>query len=114
MERVYMERRLTHRYVGTYSHLDRWADVSPQPARLTPARMVEESNGYDDGGTYHRWATLPVGVDRSAAVRALEDTLSRQGCAHEYDCCGCVSFSTRVKHRHGRRVLLVTRVSANY
>ena len=114
MERVYLERRLTHHYVGTYAHLDVWDYVSPEPALLTPMREIEPGNGYDEGGTYVRWATLPRGVDRTQAVRALEDALSRWGCAHEWDCCGCASYSTRVLHRHGRRVVLQTRVTYNY
>lgn len=112
MDRLNLEVRLTHRYVGTWQHLDEWRDVGA--AVLTPARTVQESEDFDDGGTYVRWATLPRGIDRDAACRALEDTLSSHGCAHEWDCCGCASYSTRVLHRHGRRVVLQTRVSYNY
>lgn len=112
MQVTSLETRLTHRYVGTYSHLDEWQYLGA--ARLTPPREVKEGNGYDDGGTYLRWATLPRGMDRDAACRALEDSLSSHGCAHEWDCCGCASYSTRVLHRNGRRVVLKTRVSFNY
>lgn len=104
--------RLTHRYVGTHAHLDKWHDIGT--VNLTPGRQVRPGNGYDEGGTYVRWATLPRGMNRRAAVRALEHTLSRWGCSHDWDCCGCASYSTRVLHRHGRRVVLVTRVSYNY
>ena len=114
MERIHLEQRLTHRYVGTYDYLDEWDYVSPEPALLTPMREVEPGNGYDEGGTYIRWATLPRGVNRAQAIRALEDSLSRWGCAHEWDCCGCASYSTRVLHRHGRRVVLQTSVTYNY
>ena len=113
METLHLERRLTHRYVGTYAHLDAWVDISTAPAKLTPPKMVAPGNGYDEGGTYLRWATLPR-VNRVQAVRALEDALSRHGCHHEHDCCGCASYSTRALHRHGRRVVLETRVSYNY
>lgn len=112
MIKQHLSVRLTHRYVGTWSHLDEWRDVGT--AVLTPARAVEEGNGFDDGGTYIRWATLPRSIDRDAACRALEDELSRHGCSHEWDCCGCASYSTRVLHRHGRRVVLETHVSFNY
>jgi hypothetical protein len=104
--------RLTHRYVGTFRHLDEWRYLGA--AKVTPGRIVDPGNGYDEGRTYIRWATLPPGVDRDAACRALVDTFSRWGCAHEYDCCGCASYTTRVLHRHGRRVVLETRVSYNY
>lgn len=104
--------RLTHRYVGTHRDLDDWRDICA--AQLTPSRTVDPGNDYDDAGTYLRWATLPRGVDRDAACRALVDTLSRHGCAHEYDCCGCASYSTRVLHRRGRRITLLTHVTRNY
>jgi len=112
MNNILLSRRLTHRYVGTYSHLDEWRDIGV--ATLTPRREVNPGNDYDEGGTYIRWAVLPRGIDRDAACRALEETMSRWGCAHEYDCCGCASYTTRVLHRHGRRVVLQTRVSFNY
>lgn len=112
MIKIHLSVRLTHRYVGTWKHLDGWRDVGT--AVLTPGREVEPGNGYDEGGTYIRWATLPRGVDRDAACRALVDSLSLHGCTHEWDCCGCASYSTRVLHRHGRRVVLQTRVSYNY
>lgn len=112
MQTVHLSIQLTHRYVGTYSHLDDWRSIGT--AVLTPVREVDPGNGYDDGATYIRWATLPRGMDREAACRALVHTLSRHGCHHEYDCCGCASYSTRVLHRHGRRVVLQTRVTRNY
>lgn len=110
METVDLERRLTRRYVDTFSHLDQWADAGR--VKLTPLRQVRHGNGYDDGGTYIRWATFPRNTP--VDVRALEDTLSHWGCHHEWDCCGCQSISTSVVHRHGRRVVLSTRVSFNY
>ena len=117
MEALHLELRLTHRYVGTYSHLDEWRSFGAAPARLTPPKMVDPGNGYDEGGTYLRWATLPRlprRADRADAARALEDTLSSWGCHHEYDCCGCASYRTRVLRRKGRRVLLRTTVGYNY
>jgi hypothetical protein len=112
MEKINLAKQLTHHYVGTYSHLDKWRDVGT--AVLTPEKVVREGESFDDGGTYIRWATLPRGQNRDASVRALVDSLSRHGCAHEWDCCGCASWSTRVLHRHGRRVVLKTTVSFNY
>lgn len=117
MEAVHLELRLTCGYVDTYSHLDEWRSFGAAPARLTPPKLVDPGNGYDEGGTYLRWATLPRlprRADRVDAARALEDTLSSWGCHHEYDCCGCASYSTRVLRRQGRRVLLRTTVGYNY
>ena len=117
MEAVHLELRLTHRYVGTYSHLDEWRSLGSAPVILTPPKMVDPGNGYDEGGTYLRWATLPRlprRADRVDAALALQDTLSRSGCHHEYDCCGCASYSTLVVRSKGRRVLLRTTVGYNY
>ena len=112
MLKEYLSVRVTHRYVGTYRHLDEWRDVGT--ATLTPARLVREAEGYDDGGTYIRWATFPRGQDIDASIRAVEDTLTSSGCAHEWDCCGCASVYTRVLHRHGRRAVFKTSVTYNY
>lgn len=112
METLHLEQRLTHRYVDTCSHLDEWRDVGT--ARLTPARLVREGNGLDDGGTYLRWATIPRGQNPALSAIALEDALTRVGCSHEWDCCGCESIRTRVLHRKGRRFVLATTVGYNY
>jgi len=77
MNLINLELRLTHRYVGTWQHLDTWRDVGT--ALLTPARTVQAPEDFDDGGVYVRWATLPRGIDRDAACRALEDSLSSHG-----------------------------------
>ena len=117
MKRVHLEQRVTHRYVGAYAHLDEWRDLGAAPARLTPPKMVDPGNGYDRGGTYLRWATLPRlprRADRADAARALEDMLSSYGCAHEWDCCGCATHDTQALRRLGRRVLLRTTVTFNY
>lgn len=113
METLQLRERRTFRYVGTHKHLDAWRDLGVS-ARLTPERLVREPMNYDDGGTYHRWATIPARADRDAAARALEDVLTSHGCAHEWDCCGCASWRTSVVLRKGRRLLLRTTVSYNY
>ena len=112
MEHLPLSLRLTHRYVDTYSHLDAWRESGH--AKVTPSRLVREPEDFSEGGTYIRWATLPRGPRADVSVRALVDSLSRHGCAHEWDCCGCPSWNTRVIHRHGRRVVLKTTVSFNY
>ena len=116
MMKLHLSLRLTHRYVGSYDHLDKWRDL-PDPVRVTESRMVAEGNDLDAGGTYIRWATLPGQLSRKKRdemVRGLEQTLTKWGCAHEWDCCGCPSFSTRAIHRKGRNVVLRTTVTYNY
>ena len=113
MQHIPLTLRLTHHYVGGHDHLDRWAHLGT--ARLLPSKCVRAPADLDDGGTYLRWAILPRYLKRlPEAVRALEDTLTREGCSHEWDCCGCASYRTRLVRKHGRRVLLKTEVSYNY
>jgi hypothetical protein len=112
MQKVTLELRLTHRYVGTWSHLDEWDAAGT--AVLTPPKWVREPEDFDDGGEYVRWATIPRGQPLAASARALEDSLSKRGCSHEWDCCGCASYTTRVLHRHGRRMVLKTSIRYNY
>jgi len=112
MQTIHLERRLSHRYVDTYDHLDEWQDIGT--AKLTPPKLVREGNSYDEGGTYLRWATIPRGQNLKLSAAALADSLTRVGCHHEWDCCGCESVRTRVLHRKGRRFVLVTTVGYNY
>lgn len=117
MYRIAMHRRLTHRYVGTFQHLDEHRYVGT--ALLTHGRTTEVGNNYDEGNSFIRWARLDAGVARTRkgrddAAKALCDSLSRWGCSHEYDCCGCASYATSVVRRKGRDVVLRTTVSYNY
>jgi hypothetical protein len=112
MEKINLELRLTHKYVGEWDHLDQWDAVGT--AVLTPPKCVREPEDFDDGGEYVRWATIPRGQPLAASARALEDSLSKHGCSHEYDCCGCASYRTEAIHRHGRRMVLKTSIRYNY
>lgn len=122
MDMIYPSIRLTHRYVGSWKHLDRWADQLPG-VKMTPARETQPPGGpegdrFEDGGTYVRYATLPAGLTRKQRAdyrQALADSMTSEGCSHEYDCCGCASHYTRAfPTRDPRRVLLRTHVSYNY
>lgn len=119
MQAINVQRRMTHTYVGTFAHLDEWAHLGM--LLVTPGRQVDEpEKRWEDpahGGSYMRWARLPAGLSkaqRNEWVRSLEASLSRWGCHHEWDCCGCASYSTRVAHRKGRDITLMTVVSYNY
>lgn len=109
--------RLTHNYVGTYAHLDDWKSLEGYPKISEFIRETGEGNGLDDGGVYLRWVRLPGQLSRKQRdemVRAIEDSHSSRGCAHEYDCCGCASYRTEAVYRKGRDVVLRTQVSFNY
>lgn len=112
MQTLALNTRLTHRYVDTHSHLDQWNRVGH--LKMTPPRVVQEGNGYDEGDTVVRYARIRRADDFRLLKRAIEDTMSRHGCSHEYDCCGCASWSTRVKRVRPGLLLIRTRVTFNY
>lgn len=116
MHKFTVSKRLTHKYVDSCRHLD--AHVTLGTVKLTPMRMVREPADFDDGGEYVRFATLPVrlrGRDLTEAREALAENLSKWGCTHEYDCCGCELIRTTAHPtRDPRRVLLRTRISYNF
>jgi hypothetical protein len=109
--------RLTHTYVGTYQHLDKWEDLGTVDEIGTRELPPSEEDKAD--------MTEPLGRELFALVkseapedqirRALEDTYTSQGCAHDYDCCGCRSFSaTDVKRVTGDLWRVEIHSSRNY
>lgn len=112
METINAYRRLTHHYVGTCSDLDAHQFVAT--VRVTPPRVVREGNGHDEGDTTVMHCRAPAGVDLKLLARAIADTLTSEGCSHEWDCCGCASYRTRVRHVGRRRLVISTRTSYNY
>lgn len=120
METIYPAIRLTHKFVGTYRHMDEWKRL-PVPVKVTPGRFVppaSEDPDPSEGGAWVRYGRLPARLSRAQRLeyrRALEDKLSAWGCSHDYDCCGCQNTSTRVfPTRSPRTVRIVTYVSYNY
>lgn len=115
METVVIARRITHKFVGIFRYLDQWETIGR--VRITNGRDVRKYSDIDGpevGPRYIRFARLPNGVKRSVVLRAIEDELSAWGCSHEWDCCGCASYSTRVYPYKGRVVRIVTDVTYNY
>lgn len=112
MQDINLSTRLTHRYVGTHSHLDSWEYLGT--LRVTPPRVVEAGNDYDAGDTVVRYARIRRSDDFRLLKRAIESTLSRHGCSHEYDCCGCASYTTQVTRIRPRLLLIRTRTGYNY
>lgn len=110
---VRIEKRVTNKYRDAWRHLDTWKELGY--IVLTNQRVVEEGNNYDEGNTYVQFCRIPAGANVRELIQGIRETMgSRSRCRHEYDCCGCASYSVTVK-RYGRRQLMVrTRVSYNY
>jgi hypothetical protein len=129
-----LSERLTHKYVGTWRHLDAWRDVARvkvlQPKKIHAATRFAIANGLrhargldraidqldpSDGPTYVHRVIAPRGwKDKDLMIRALQSEFSAWGCDHEYDCCGCASYSATARHIRGREYRVEIRVSFNY
>lgn len=107
--------RLTRTYVGTYQHLDKWADIGSidelgsrelplteeqeddycEPhvrelfVHVKPSPELHElwlaGDPPDPNLDYNAWANAKI-------REALHDTYTQHDCHHEHDCCGCRSF----------------------
>lgn len=119
-----LKKRLTFGYVGTYQHLDKWETLGMLDEigqRELPLSEEEQADICEPkrhevfavltldpaAGTYDRWTKIqPADKDLDYHIwlekeiqTALCHTYSRQGCAHEYDCCGCRSHSASSAQR---------------
>lgn len=115
METILLELRRTHKYVGTWKHLDQHERVGV--LKLSAPRLLDPGpQAYDisDGPMYVQVARLPAGINKQRWVRAIVDTLSSHGCAHEWDCCGCPSTSVHTDMINARQVRITTSITYNY
>ena len=116
MQSLNLRKRLTHKYVDSYRHLDRHVTIGG--VTLTPRVQVEPATDFDEGGRYVQYARLPAGLSpkqRKEWREVLAENLSKWGCSHEYDCCGCMLVHARAyPTKDARRVLVRVAVSYNY
>jgi hypothetical protein len=112
MQTVYAYKRLTHNYAPGWRHLDK--DVFVGAVKLTPPRLTELPNGYDDGGAYVQYGRAPADADMQDLIRGLQDSMGGTSCRHDYDCCGCALYYVSIKHMGSRRLQIRTRVGYNY
>lgn len=93
-----LSKRITHRYVGTYRHLDQWEEVGTMSEILSTVVPPSESEDGSAGPKTTKLITVDSSHPKKEIERALRDRFTKQGCAHDYDCCGCASHSvSRVK-----------------
>jgi hypothetical protein len=104
--------RMTHRYVGTYSHLDQWG--SPMRFKALEPKVIDQGNDYDDAGSVLIRVIGDKKADQRLQAKALTHELTRYGCSHEYDCCGCISTSARVRHVRPGIFSVLLRSTRNY
>jgi hypothetical protein len=97
MTTLHLSKRTSHKYVGTYQHLDAWEDI-PATAELIGEGEAEITDPEDmcepTRQRLHYLVTCDaMVVDEKDVRKALEDEHSSHGCAHDYDCCGCRSYT---------------------
>lgn len=127
--------RLTHTYVGTYQHLDKWQSVGSfdELGRRELPLTDEEADDCCDPQRHEvfclvrfdeeaalafrgeRYCNMPRDQWRRAMIaRALAQAFTSHGCAHEYDCCGCRSYSAEAAPLSGDVWRVVVSSSRNY
>lgn len=91
-----LELRVTHKYVGSYQHEDEWKEVGAYVVTYTEKWKLEETDEFDPTEPLKHVYHVQVDSHDDATVeevsRALQDSFTKVGCHHEYDCCGCRSF----------------------
>ena len=84
------------------------------PIKVLGGVTLKQGNGYDEGETMRVRVIGPKNVDQKRLADAIRETLGSHGCAHEYDCCGCLSTYAQVtKVKRGIFSVLLTE-SFNY
>ncbi|AJD82997.1 hypothetical protein PJWF_00104 [Achromobacter phage JWF] len=111
-----VELRKTHRYVGTFKHLDEHEYLGV--AKVLRGRNIHRPDSYYDEpshGPVRLFSVIvPRGADRKKWQEALMHTFSAWGCAHEYDCCGCASYSASVRFVSKRRAVVHQAITYNF
>jgi hypothetical protein len=114
-----LEIRKTHKYVGTYQHLDEWDYVGTATVTASESETDHEDPCESTKTTMIVCVEIDRGItrqtDEELVKSALRSTFTKSGCAHEYDCCGCWStYVGEVEKITADRYMVVTRSSRNY
>lgn len=94
--------RKTRRYVGTCKYLDEheMVGVLEIEASSSSPSNGEEEDACESTNTVH-FVRVESDADDRTVSRALMDHFSAWDCAHEYDCCGCWSYSCQEAKKLG-------------
>lgn len=109
-------KRKTHKYVGTYQHLDEWDEIG-ETTELSRKIVCEDTSEIEHPITEeaHVLVDAPKGTLPSDIRSALMDSYTMSGCHHEWDCCGCRSYrATEAKRVTGRLWCVRISSSRNY
>lgn len=112
MQTVQANIQTTRKWAAGWSYMEATQHVAD--VKLTAPRVTKQGNGYDEGPRTVQYTRIPRGVNATRLATALVHTLSGSSCQHEYDCCGCASYYTRVTKVNKRQLRVNTSVSYNY
>lgn len=111
-----LEVRKTRKYVGTYKHMDEWEPIGVVEELARSVVSVDDEDPCETTVVRHFLSVRCDEVQPQDRIdRAIRDTFSSHGCAHEYDCCGCWSTHvSELKHLGDDRWEMTTSSSRNY
>lgn len=119
-----LELRLTHVYADTWRNEDEWKDIGEYEIVSTQKwREITDDDDFDATEPLkhiYEVVVVPNGAGRLDDIdQALIDAFSHSGCHHEYDCCGCRSFSAQkpeylYKHEDGWHYRVTVNSYRNY
>lgn len=92
-----LEIRKTHRYVGEYQYLDQWETIGTLDVLKSETVLradATEDDEYDicEPYTTRHHVRVESEEPKEKIERVLLDHFTKQGCAHDWDCCGCRSY----------------------
>jgi hypothetical protein len=109
MHQINVYKRLTHKFTLGWSHEDEWDTGTA--VKILPLKMVAST---DDTDTFTQRVIAPSSHRKTDLSHAIASTLSRSGCRHEHDCCGCVSYHAIVRRVSAREYVARVNAYRNY
>jgi hypothetical protein len=113
-----LQLRLTRGYVGTWKHLDKHLYLGTVHTQASTTVEPDEE-AYDVCEAQQHINFVHVTTDEPQPIKRIEQALydhfTAWGCSHDYDCCGCRSYSTHsVEYLNNGYWRVVVHSSRNY
>ncbi|MFZ3583739.1 hypothetical protein ACOI1H_16410 [Loktanella sp. DJP18] len=108
--------RKTHTYVGTFSHLDDWDSIGSFDIVSNQAVLDDDQDPCEPTHIFLKvLVQADAGTTDADIESALRSSLSKSGCAHEHDCCGCVStYVNDVMRQDAHHWAVIQHASRNF
>lgn len=113
---VTVELTRRHKYVGTFKHLNESVHVGHAVMYAGPAFYTDPEDMCEPTTrkALLQFTQLETTFPIHEIEQAIRDSLSRRGCHHDYDCCGCTSVHARAKHVAGVVYAVTISTSRNF